>query len=30
MAKYVDVNKTVVELYEKGIGVCEIGKKTLC
>ena len=27
MAKYVDVNKPVVELYSNGIGVCEIGKR---
>lgn len=27
MAKYIDVNKPVVELYEKGLGVCEIGKR---
>jgi hypothetical protein len=27
MAKYVDVNKPVVELYTNGIGVCEIGKR---
>lgn len=27
MAKYIDVNKPVVELYTNGIGVCEIGKR---
>ena len=27
MAKYIDVNKPVVELYNSGIGVCEIGKR---
>ena len=27
MAKYIDVNKPVVELYSKGIGVCEIGNR---
>lgn len=27
MAKYIDINEPVLELYERGIGVCEISKR---